>query len=81
MASGFIALSATLALAMADAQPEPAGGPVVTFLRAADANDFAAMEAVMKRGDAKFLKLISNRYLRRVYANTSSGETGNSPPP
>ena len=46
---------------------EPAQNPVATFLRAADVNDFAAMETVLDQSSADFLKQIRNCYLRRVY--------------
>ena len=41
--------------------------PVADFLRAADGNDFAAMEAVMDRAGPTFIAKVSNCYLRRAY--------------
>lgn len=60
------ALSGALILAAAGGQPA-AENPIATFLDAADVNDFAAMQTVMGRDGPKFLKKISNCYLRRVY--------------
>jgi len=62
------ALSGALLLAAAEDPPQAASKPVETFLRAADVNDFAAMEAVMDRGSSDFIKKINNCYLRRVYS-------------
>lgn len=61
------ALSGALLLVAAEEPPQAASNPVEAFLRAADVNDFAAMEAAMDRGGSKFLKKINNCYLRRVY--------------
>ena len=73
MASGdpMLALMATFSAALmvttAEAPPRAAVDPVADFLRAADGNDFAAMEAVMDRGCPDFLARVSHCYLRRVY--------------
>ena len=75
MHTSLVALLAALLIPAADGPPEAASNPIVTFLRAADVNDFATMEAVMDRGSANFLKLVSNCYLRRVYSNEQAGET------
>ena len=70
----FTALSVALALAAAPTSPEPAPNPAAAFLHAADVNDFKAMDALLDRGSAGFLKTISNCYLRRVYADDLNHE-------
>jgi hypothetical protein len=60
-------LSAALMVTATGAPPRAPVDPVADFLRAADGNDFAAMEAVMDRGGPGFLAKVSNCYLRRVY--------------
>jgi len=60
-------LSAALVVTAAEAPPRAPVDPVADFLRAADVNDFAAMEAVMDRGGPTFITEVSNCYLRRVY--------------
>lgn len=60
-------LSGVFMLTAAEAPPQATSNPVATFLRAADVNDFAAMQAVMDRGSSDFLNKVSNCYLRRVY--------------
>jgi len=60
-------LSAAFWVAAAEAPPRAAVDPVADFLRAADGNDFAAMEAVMDRAGPTFIAKVSNCYLRRVY--------------
>jgi hypothetical protein len=65
----FTALSVALALAAAPTSPEPAPNPAVAFLRAADVNDFRAMDAALDPGSAGFLKIINNCYLRRVFSD------------
>jgi hypothetical protein len=72
MSATWAALAAALLIPVADA-PQPAN-PVVAFLNAADVNDRPAMEALLDHGSAGFLKLISNCYLRRVYANQQTHE-------
>lgn len=61
------ALSSVFVLTAAEVPPQASVNPVAIFLHAADVNDFAAMEAIMDRGGSKFLKKVSNCYLRRVY--------------
>ncbi|WP_286692994.1 MULTISPECIES: hypothetical protein [unclassified Brevundimonas] len=60
-------LSAAVMVTAAEAPPRAAVDPVADFLRAADGNDFAAMEAVMDRGGPDFVARVSPCYLRRVY--------------
>ncbi len=60
-------LSAAFTITAAEAPPRAPVDPVADFLRAADVNDFAAMEAVMDRAGPSFLAKVSNCYLRRVY--------------
>lgn len=63
----FATLSAAFTVTAAEAPMRAPVDPVADFLRAADVNDFAAMEAVMDRGGPSFLAKVSNCYLRRVY--------------
>lgn len=74
MHTSLAALSAALLIPIADGSPAPAPSPVVTFLRAADVKDFAAMQAVLDRGSTNFLKSIGNCYLRRVYSSEQTHE-------
>jgi hypothetical protein len=60
-------LSAVLMVTAAEVPRHAPVDPVADFLRAADVNDFAAMEAVMDGGGPSFLARVSNCYLRRVY--------------
>jgi hypothetical protein len=75
MHPGLVAISVALLFGAADAAPGPAPNPVATFLRAADANDFAGMQAVLDRGSSGILRKIRGCYLRRVYANNQTHET------
>jgi hypothetical protein len=72
MSLGFAALSAALLMHVADAPAPAPANPISAFFNAADMNDFAAMKALMAAKDAGFLKLISNCYLRRVYADNQT---------
>lgn len=60
-------LSGAYILTAAEVPPQAAVNPIVIFLRAADVNDFAAMEAIMDRGGSNFISKVRNCYLRRVY--------------
>ena len=73
MLTGLVAASTALLLAAADAPPT-APNPVAEFLRAADANDVAVMEALIDGRSARFLKVIRGCYLRRVYSNDNTRE-------
>lgn len=74
MYARFAAISIALMMAGAEAPPDPASNPIAAFLHAADVNDVPAMQALLDRGSASFLKRIGNCYLRRVYANESQHE-------
>jgi hypothetical protein len=74
MYTGLFAISLTVLFGGADASSGPAPDPVTTFLRAADVNDVAGMQAVLDRGSSDFLRKISGCYLRRVYANGQAHE-------
>jgi hypothetical protein len=73
MLTTLAAVSAALLLAGAEV-PDAAQNPVATFLRAADVNDVAGMEALIDRRSARFLGQIKGCYLRRVYANENTRE-------
>ena len=60
-------LSGVFMLTAAEVPAQATMNPVAIWLRAADVNDFAAMEAIMDRGSSNFLNKVSNCYLRRVY--------------
>jgi hypothetical protein len=72
MVTKLAGLAVALALAAVDASAQPAPDPGAAFLHAADANDYAAMQAVMDPGSAGFLKKVSNCYLRRVYSDAQT---------
>lgn len=71
-------IAATLALlADAPAAQPPSHAPAppgAAFLTAADANDRAAMAALLDPGSAAFLKKIDGCYLRRVYDSEQAHE-------
>ena len=67
-----VALVFALSMAAQESSP-PAENPVSAFLHAADINDTAAMEAVLHRKSAGFLKQIKGCYLRRVYSDAVFG--------
>jgi hypothetical protein len=67
------ALSGALLLAAAEEPPQAASNPVEAFLRAADVNDFAAMEAITDRDGSKFLKKINNCYWRVYQSQRPQG--------